>query len=80
MNRNALMTYLNDRMGLDVSSISDDTPLFSSSLLDSFSMVDLIMYIEKESGVVLSPTDVSLDNLDSVGRILNFVSARIADG
>jgi acyl carrier protein len=76
MTRDALMTYLNEKMGVDTSSLADDTPLFSSNLLDSFSMVDLIMFVEKEGGVTLNPTDVSLDNLDTVGRILAFVHTR----
>lgn len=79
MNRDSLMTYLGDRMGLDTSSLTASTPLFSSSLLDSFSMVDLIMFIEKESGLRLHPTDVSLDNLDSIDRILRFIDARRAE-
>jgi acyl carrier protein len=79
MNSNALMAYLSDRMGLDRQSVAMDTPLFSSNLLDSFSMVDLIMFIEKESGVKLDPADVSLDNLDSVERILQFVDGRRMD-
>jgi acyl carrier protein len=79
MNSESLRAYLGERMGLDTSTLADDTPLFSSNLLDSFSMVDLIMFIEKESGVRLNPTDVSLDNLDSIGRILKFVDVRRAE-
>jgi acyl carrier protein len=79
MNSVSLKNYLGERMGLDTTSLADETPLFSSNLLDSFSMVDLIMYIEKESAVRLDPTDVSLDNLDSIERILRFVAARRAE-
>jgi len=79
MNSDSLMTYLGEKMGLDTASLTADTPLFSSNLLDSFSMVDLIMFIEKESGLRLHPTDVSLDNLDSIDRILRFVDARRAE-
>ena len=79
MNSDSLKQYLAERMGLDKASLEDETPLFSSNLLDSFSMVDLIMFIEKESGVSLHPTDVSLDNLDSIELILRFVDARRAE-
>jgi acyl carrier protein len=79
MNSESLKAYLGERMGLDTSTLAVDTPLFSSNLLDSFSMVDLIMFIEKESGVRLNPTDVSLDNLDSIERILKFVDTRRAE-
>jgi acyl carrier protein len=79
MNSESLKNYLGERMGLDTTSLADETPLFSSNLLDSFSMVDLIMFIENESAVRLDPTDVSLDNLDSIERILRFVAARRAE-
>ena len=78
MNSESLKTYLGDRMGLDTGTLEESTPLFSSNLLDSFRMVDLIMFIDKGGGVRLDPTDVSLDNLDSIGRILKFVDARRA--
>lgn len=76
MNSEAVKSYLSERLGLDAGSLSDQTPLFSSNLLDSFSMVDLIMFIEQQGGVRLEPSDVSLDNLDSIDRILRFVEAR----
>ena len=79
MNSESLKKYLGDRMGLDTAILVDEAPLFSSNLLDSFSMVDLIMFIEKEGDVRLNPTDVSLDNLDSIERILRFVDARRAE-
>jgi len=76
LSREALVTYLTERMGLDADVVEDDVPLFSSGLLDSFSMVDMIMFVEKEAGVRLSPTEVSLDNLDSIARIRAFVDAK----
>lgn len=78
LTRDGLLDYMGSRMGLDTDGIDDQTPLFSSSLLDSFSMVDLIMFIEQQAGVRMDPFDVSLDNLDSVGKILGFVEAKTA--
>ena len=74
LTRDSLVKFLSTKMGLDVEDITDDTLLFSSSLLDSFSMVDLIMFIEKEAGIKMSPTDVNLDNLDSIERIVGYSS------
>jgi acyl carrier protein len=39
-------------------------------------MVDLIMFVEDAAGFRLHPTDITLDNLDSIARILAFVEAR----
>lgn len=76
LTRDSLWEYLESKMGLDRSEVADDTLLFSGSVLDSFSMVDLIMFIEQESGQRINPTEVSLDNLDSVQRIIKFVESR----
>jgi acyl carrier protein len=72
-NRETLLEYLDNEMGLYISEIDDETLLFSTALLDSFSMVELISFIEKEANIKMSPTDVNLDNLDSLSRILNFI-------
>ena len=41
-------------------------------------MVDLIMFIENAAGLQVHPADVTLDNFDSIDRILAFVEARCA--
>ena len=74
MNRGALIDHMKERMGLDPEGVDDDTPLFSTGLLDSFSMVDLIFYIESHTGRRMSPGEVSLDNLDTIGGVLGYVA------
>ncbi len=74
MTRTSLIDFMTDRMGLDPEGVDDDTPLFSSGLLDSFSMVDLIMHVEEHTGRRMSAGEVSLDNLDTVRGILGYVA------
>ena len=79
LTRDALIDYLQNKQGIDPSSIeSDDAELFSSGLIDSFSMVDLIQFIETEGGFKMNPSDVNLDNLDSITRILTFAESQTA--
>lgn len=80
LTRENLLDYLRDRVGIDPSSIDDDTPLYSSGLADSFSMVDLVMFLEGAVGSTLDPVDITLDNLDSVSRILKFAETRMQAG
>ena len=56
--------------------IESDMALISSGLIDSFSLVELVLFIEKQCGIKVKPTEVNLDNLDSVERILVFAEAR----
>jgi acyl carrier protein len=78
LDRENLRRYLHEKQGLEPEDFEDDTLLFSSGLLDSFSMVDLIMFIEDTAGVRVHPVDVTLDNFDSIDRILAFVETRCA--
>ena len=73
-----LRRYLHEKQGLEPEDFEDDTLLFSSGLIDSFSMVDLIIFIEDTGSLRVHPADVTLDNFDSIERILAFVEARCA--
>ncbi|HOD51308.1 MAG TPA: acyl carrier protein [Candidatus Hydrogenedentes bacterium] len=74
--RAALVEYIISSFDLDQKEVDDNTTLFSDGLLDSFCMVSLISYIESEAGIKFRPTEVNLDNLDSVGRILAFIERK----
>jgi acyl carrier protein len=78
LDRENLRRYLHEKQGLEPEAFEDDTPLFSSGLVDSFSMVDLIIFIEDTGGVRVHPVDMTLDNFDSIERILAFVETRCA--
>ncbi len=73
LTRDKLLQFLDEEMYVDTSELEDDTPLFSSNLLDSFNVVELIAFIEKEAGSKIVPTDVKLDNLDTVEAIFKLV-------
>lgn len=72
-----LLAFLRKNRGTD-DPIEVDTPLFSSGLLDSASMVELMVFLEQETGISVSPADVTLDNFDSIGRILAYAERAAA--
>lgn len=67
-----LIRYMHDDLGIQ-ESIEPDTELFSDGLLDSVSMVNLIAYIEEHARVTVQPSDVTLENFDSVTRIMHYI-------
>lgn len=71
-----LINYMQDRLGVEISGVGNDTPLFSSGLLDSFSIVELMGFIESSAAIRMDPWDVTLDNLDSIDRILAYVQTK----
>ena len=74
--REELVTFLGSKTRADLSEIDDDTELFSTGLVDSFDMVDLLFFLEQKLPGKVGPDDVSIENLDSIERILNFVASR----
>jgi len=74
LNKELLFKFVEDQLGVDTADVDEETPLFSSGMIDSASMVDLIVFVEAEGNVKFGPDDISLDHLDSIGRILRFVA------
>ena len=73
LNEDTLLSYLHET--LSVSDVRVESTLFSSGLLDSVSMVNLLTFIEQAGGIVIRAEDVTLQNFDTPARILRFVEA-----
>lgn len=69
-----IRSFLASDLGVDVAVVRDDSPLFSSGLIDSFSLVSLLSFIEDRAGIQIDAGDVNLDNLDSIDQILGYLS------
>lgn len=74
INSDSLKTFLSDDLDVDTTVLDESSALFSSGIIDSFSLVALMAFIEDTSGIRISPSEVTTENLDSIERILNFVS------
>jgi acyl carrier protein len=74
LSKERLLRFVEDQLGVDTADLAADTLLFSSGMIDSASMVDLIVFLESEGYVKFAPDDITLDHLDSIGRILDFVA------
>lgn len=73
LNPEALTGYIRNTLGID--GANNETTLFSSGLLDSVSLVNLLMFIEKETGLTIRTEDVTLENFDTQASILRFAAA-----
>lgn len=77
MDSESLSHFIVQRFSVAPDELSDATPLFSSGLLDSFHLLELIAHIEEQAQIRVSPGEIHLENLDSVERILRFVERRV---
>lgn len=73
----AILTFIRDEL-LDDDDVvlAEDTSLFESRILDSLNLLSLISFLEKEHGLKIATSEVNLDNLDTVTRILAFLDKR----
>ncbi len=55
--------------------IAADTELFTSGLLDSVMMQDLIMFFEEKTGTQVPAEDVTLENFDTPGAIVAYAES-----
>jgi acyl carrier protein len=55
--------------------IGDDEPLLSSGLIDSFSLVDLSVFLERAFGARVPDHELTADRMNTINQIL----ARIAE-
>jgi acyl carrier protein len=72
LDQTSLVDWLVTHGGVNAAELERDTPLFSGGRLDSLLLLELIAFIEKSCGIRVSWNEVTLDNLDSVARILDF--------
>jgi acyl carrier protein len=69
----SLLKYIEDELFIDVKDIGPETPLFSSGIIDSFSLVALMKFIETSGSIRIGVSDVHLGNFDSISRIEAYV-------
>ena|SRR5450759_3237398 len=54
--------------------ITYDTPLISSGYIDSFSMVSLLVFLEKKFKIKIPPSKATPEAFDSVNKIVSLAS------
>lgn len=66
-------------MDEDADEIDRDESLTQSGVLDSMGVLELIMFIEENFGVKVPDEDTLPENLDSVGRISDYVRGKLQE-
>ena len=53
-----------------------DEPLISSGVIDSFSLVDLALYIEEEFGVRIEDSELNRETFDNLEQLATLIEQR----
>jgi len=57
--------------------ISPHEPLISSGLIDSFSLVDLALYVEDNFGTHIDDTELNKETFDSLDELIALIQSRM---
>lgn len=64
----------------DPGSLTNDTSLIESGLVDSTGMMGVILYLESEFGISVLDRETTPENLDSISRITAFLDRKLQGG
>lgn len=53
--------------------LKNDTPLLESGVLDSLSVLKLVLFLEQQFGVVIAPEDLIPENFETVIAICGYL-------
>jgi len=56
--------------------LSPDEPLISSGLIDSFSLVDLALFVEDSFGVHIDDTELNQDTFNTLNQLVDLITSR----
>ena len=56
--------------------IAPDEPLISGGMVDSFSLVDLALFVEENFGVRIDDTELNAETFDTLDQLADLVDSR----
>ena len=69
-----LIDFLKNSLNVE-EHIDADTELFSTGLLDSVAMMNMIVFVEETGRTEVHPADVTLENFDTLTRVVQLVQS-----
>jgi acyl carrier protein len=69
--------YLDEDEAEDME-LNENTPLISSGIVDSFSMVSLKRFLEKKNGITIPDEEATPQAFDTVASIMTLVNRHLA--
>jgi acyl carrier protein len=75
--RTRLREYLTKAVLRDASyPLGDNDALISSGLIDSFSLVDVALWVEDQFGVHIDNSELNADSFDNVSQLASYIQQR----
>ena len=75
--KNLILDMLEDICGDDIVRENLDINLLEEDLIDSLDYVTLLMGVEDQIGVVLAPSELKREEMDTPNKVINVVLSRM---
>ncbi len=56
--------------------INDDTSLFKGGVLKSIMLIQLIVFLEEVFDIKIKPSEVNMENFDSISNMVRFINKK----
>lgn len=74
-----LVSFVRHDICNDTIDLAPDTDLLLTGAVDSLGVIRITQWIEDETGIEVDPGDVTLDNFQTIDRMVVYVEKRLAD-
>ena len=75
--RNALLEFVTRNFNVLASEVNLDESLIDQGVIDSFGLIEITAFIEKQFGVVIEEQDMTREAFGSMNKMANFVDRRL---
>ncbi len=70
-----LLSFINTEVSISPDPIEAETDLLLTGAVDSLGVIRITQWMEDELGVEIDPADVTLDNFQTVSRMMVYLGA-----
>ena len=71
--RTKIKKFLQESLEVDMSSVTDSEELFTSGLIDSFALIELLGFMESELNFTVDFADMMVDDFDTIDALVKLV-------
>jgi acyl carrier protein len=66
--------FLQDSLDVDVASLTDTEELFTSGLIDSFALIELLGFMESELDFTVNFSEMTVDDFDTIEALVKLLA------
>jgi acyl carrier protein len=70
--------YLSEYCSLEDKIIDSGEPVFTSGLLSSLELIDLLLFLEQKFTIKVDPIESEMSSFDNLDKITDFVSQKLS--